>query len=190
VLGVKNGPDIRGMVRPAARTINYRDEPAGAGNLAIDGQRAGSGAQGADRQHRDAVGVNEAIAVADDHPEHHRLAATSHVLQRRLAAVAEARRASKTPSVRAQARTPALFAQIRQPGARYLALPQVSSKNREYIPGPFHEPGVIAGNKLILWPAAPLWLFGYLQSAAFTAWVRAFSGQEADRSRAALAPRC
>jgi len=36
---------------------------------------------------------------------------------------------------------------------------------------------VIAGNKLILWPDAPLWLFGYLQSAAFMAWVRAFAGR-------------
>ena len=36
---------------------------------------------------------------------------------------------------------------------------------------------MIAGNKLILWPGAPLWLFGYLQSAEFTTWVRAFAGR-------------
>jgi hypothetical protein len=102
---------------------------------------------------------------------------TSPVLRRRLAAVAESRHASKTESVRAQARTPALFTQIRQPATRYLALPEVSSKNREYIPGRYYEPDVIAGNKLIVWPDAPLWLFGYLQSAAFTTWVRAFAGR-------------
>jgi len=78
--------------------------------------------------------------------------------------------------VQTQAKTPALFVQIRQPSTRYLALPEVSSKNRDYIPGRYYEPEVIAGNKLILWPDAPLWLFGYLQSAAFTAWVRAFAG--------------
>jgi len=72
---------------------------------------------------------------------------------------------------------PALFTQIRQPATRYLALPEVSSKNRDYIPGRYYEPEVIAGNKLILWPDAPVWLFGYLQSAAFTAWVRAFAGR-------------
>jgi type I restriction-modification system DNA methylase subunit len=101
----------------------------------------------------------------------------SAMLKRRLTAVAEARSASKTATVKAQAKTPALFTQIRQPARRYLALPEVSSKNRDYIPGRFYDPEVIAGNKLILWPDAPLWLFGYLQSAAFTAWVRAFAGR-------------
>lgn len=102
---------------------------------------------------------------------------SSAVLKERLRGVAEARSASKTASVRAQAKTPALFTQIRQPSLRYLALPEVSSKNREYVPGRYYEAEVIGGNKLILWPDAPLWLFGYLQSAAFTAWVRAFAGR-------------
>ena len=101
----------------------------------------------------------------------------SPILKGRLAAVAESRKASKTVSVQAQAKTPALFTQIRQPKTRYLALPEVSSKNRDYIPGRYYDPDVIAGNKLILWPDMPLWLFGYLQSAAFMAWVRAFAGR-------------
>ena len=101
----------------------------------------------------------------------------SPLLKERLAAVAASRKASKTVSVQAQAKAPALFTQIRQPQTRYLALPEVSSKNRDYIPGRFYGPDVIAGNKLILWPDAPLWLFGYLQSAAFMAWVRAFAGR-------------
>jgi len=101
----------------------------------------------------------------------------SPILKKRLAAVAESRKASKTVSVQAQAKTPALFTQIRQPKTRYLALPEVSSKNRDYIPGRYYDPDVIAGNKLILWPDTPLWLFGYLQSAAFMAWVRAFAGR-------------
>jgi hypothetical protein len=101
----------------------------------------------------------------------------SPILKGRLAAVAESRNASKTVSVQAQAKTPALFTQIRQPKTRYLALPEVSSKNRDYIPGRYYDPDVIAGNKLILWPDTPLWLFGYLQSAAFMAWVRAFAGR-------------
>jgi hypothetical protein len=101
----------------------------------------------------------------------------SPLLMRRLASVAESRRASKTASVREQAKTPAMFTQIRQPATRYLALPEVSSKNREYIPGRYYDPNVIAGNKLILWPDAPLWLFGYLQSASFTAWVKEYVGR-------------
>lgn len=99
------------------------------------------------------------------------------LLQGRMDIVAKARGASPTPAVQLLARTPSLFAQIRQPATRYLALPEVSSENREYIPGRYFEPDVIAGNKLIVFPGAPLWIFAYLQSAAFNAWVRTFAGR-------------
>lgn len=102
---------------------------------------------------------------------------TSPVLRARLCDVATARSASRTASVRAQAQTPWLFTQIRQPSSRYLALPEVSTMQRDYIPGRYYEADVIAGNKLIVWPDAPLWLFSYLHSAAFMAWVRSFSGR-------------
>ena len=102
---------------------------------------------------------------------------SSPVLRERLRGVAEARAASKTASVREQAATPALFTQIRQPTRRYLAVPEVSSGNRDYIPAAFLEPEVIAGNKLITFPGAPLWLFGLLQSAAYMAWVRTVVGR-------------
>jgi len=59
-------------------------------------------------------------------------------LRLRLHRVAAARAASPTESVRRQAATPALFTQIRQPGTRYLALPEVSSENREYVPGRYY----------------------------------------------------
>jgi hypothetical protein len=61
-------------------------------------------------------------------------------LRLRLHRVAAARAASPTESVRRQAATPALFTQIRQPGTRYLALPEVSSENREYVPGRYYIP--------------------------------------------------
>lgn len=101
----------------------------------------------------------------------------SPMLQERLHKVAEARRRSPTASVQAQAATPALFTQIRQPTTAYLALPEVSSENRDYVPGRYYGPDVIAGNKLIVVPDAPLWLFAYLHSACFNAWVRAFAGR-------------
>jgi len=41
----------------------------------------------------------------------------------------------------------------------------------------FFEPSVIAGNKLMVIENCPLWLFGFLQSAAFTDWVKAFAGR-------------
>lgn len=98
-------------------------------------------------------------------------------LKTRLTAVAAARLESPTLSVNAKASTPSLFTQIRQPKRKYLAVPEVSSENRDYIPMRYYEPDVIAGNKLIVIEDCPLWVFGYLQSAAFTAWVKTFAGR-------------
>jgi hypothetical protein len=101
----------------------------------------------------------------------------SEVIRARLEKVAEMRRKSPTESVREAAETPHLFTQNRQPERRYAVLPQTSSENRDYIPGGFFEPNVVVSNALYMWRDAPLWLFGYLQSAAFMAWTRTFSGR-------------
>lgn len=101
----------------------------------------------------------------------------SSILHSRLEAVRTARLESPTASVRDQAATPSLFTQIRQPSHRYIALPEVSSENREWIPGAFFEPDVIAGNKLIVWDTDELWVFAYLQSSMWMSWVRAYCGR-------------
>lgn len=101
----------------------------------------------------------------------------SHELRFRLAAVRAARQASPTRSVQEQAGTPALFTQRRQPQGTYLAMPEVSSGNRRYIPAVLYDSEVVAGNKLICWPDADLWLFGTLQSRAFTLWVATVAGR-------------
>lgn len=98
-------------------------------------------------------------------------------LRRRLEAVKALREQSPTPRARESAATPGLFTEIRQPAVQYLALPQTSSSNRDYIPGAYLASEVIASNGVLMWPDAPLWLFGYLQSKAFTAWVDTFSGR-------------
>jgi type I restriction-modification system DNA methylase subunit len=102
---------------------------------------------------------------------------SSKVILERLAKVAEMRSKSPTASVRQQALTPGLFTQIRQPTTSYFALPNVSSEKREYIPGVFFSSEEIAGNGVLTFPAAPLWLFGFLQSKLFTSWVETFSGR-------------
>jgi len=84
---------------------------------------------------------------------------------------------SKTASVQDAAVTPALFTQIRQPAGSYLAIPEVSSATRRYIPGRFFGPEVIAGNKLIVFPGAQEWLFGLLHSLMWNAWMKAVSGR-------------
>ncbi len=111
---------------------------------------------------------------------------TSPILRQRLAAVRNARLKTCTAAVQAQAATPYLFSQVRQPTVRYLALPEVSSENRPYIPSAFLEPDVIAGNKLITIAGADDWLFGVLHSAMWLAWVRTISGRL--ETRISLAP--
>lgn len=101
----------------------------------------------------------------------------SSELRFRLAGVRAARLNSPTASVRQQAATPSLFTQRRQPTGTYLAMPEVSSGARRYIPALLYGNDVIAGNKLICWPNADLWLFGTLQSRAFTLWVATVAGR-------------
>ncbi len=101
----------------------------------------------------------------------------SSILRTRTENVRLVRMASRTPKVRAFATKPALFTQIRQPTERYLALPEVSSSKRRWIPAAFLEPDVIAGNKLITLPGADLWTFGMLQSRMFMVWLQFMAGR-------------
>lgn len=95
----------------------------------------------------------------------------------RLERVRAGRLRSPTASVRAFARYPSLFTQDRQPSIPYLAVPEVSSETREYIPIAILEPSIIASNKLQIIPGAPLWYFGVLTSAMHMAWMRTVGGR-------------
>lgn len=98
-------------------------------------------------------------------------------IMQRLKAVAEARRESPTDSVRKNAETPMLFTQIRQPDTNYLAVPEVSSENRRYIPISFLSPEIIGSNKLYMVPNATLYMFGVMISNVHMAWMRAVAGR-------------
>ena len=102
---------------------------------------------------------------------------SSSELMRRLAAVAEMRSKSPTASVRRDAETPMLFTQIRQPETDYLAVPEVSSERRRYIPIAYCSCNTIASNKLYIIPDASLWLFGILISNVHMAWMRVVCGR-------------
>jgi hypothetical protein len=95
----------------------------------------------------------------------------------RLRLVAESRSKSPTASVRRDAETPMLFTQIRQPETNYLAVPEVSSQNRKYIPISFLSPDVIGSNKLYLIPDADLYMFGVMTSNVHMAWMRVVCGR-------------
>ena len=95
----------------------------------------------------------------------------------RLERVRAGRLQSPTASVRDYAAYPTLFTQDRQPATDYLAIPEVSSEMREYIPISVLPPTVIASNKLQIIPDAPLHYFGFLTSAMHMAWMRTVAGR-------------
>jgi hypothetical protein len=95
----------------------------------------------------------------------------------RLDRVASGRLKSPTESVRRWAKFPSLFTQDRQPDCRYIALPEVSSENREYVPMDFLAPEIIASNKLQIIPGGEIYHLGVLTSWMHMAWMRTVSGR-------------
>lgn len=101
----------------------------------------------------------------------------SAAVQERLDRVRAGRLLSPTDSVKAYARYPTLFTQDRQPSEPYLAVPEVSSETREYIPMAVLQPDVIASNKLQIIVGAPRLYFGILTSAMHMGWMRTVAGR-------------
>ena len=95
----------------------------------------------------------------------------------RVEAVRESRLKSPTKSVQAYANKPTLFTQDRQPATAYLAVPEVSSEARRYIPIGFLGPEVVGSNKLQMIVGGTVWHFGMLSSAMHMAWVRVVGGR-------------
>ena len=63
------------------------------------------------------------------------------------------------------------------PDAPFLAIPEVSSERRAYVPIGWLEPPCIPSNKLLVVPDAGLWLFGLLASRMHMAWLRHVGGR-------------
>jgi hypothetical protein len=101
----------------------------------------------------------------------------SKAISERLDRVRYGRLKSPTESVKAYAKFPTLFTQDRQPDMAYLAIPEVSSETREYIPMETLPPTVIASNKLQIIPGAPLYYFAILTSTMHMAWMRTVCGR-------------
>lgn len=101
-----------------------------------------------------------------------------HHVMKRVEAVKAMRSASTKEATQKDSNKPALFAEIRQPqSGYYLALPRVSSENRQYIPIGYLPHTHIAGDKLQTIPGASLYEFGIVTSAMHMAWMRVTSGR-------------
>jgi len=99
------------------------------------------------------------------------------LIMERVGKCRQSRLSSTKKTTRDCAETPSLFQEIRQPKTHYLAVPEVSSEKRRYIPIGYLSPDVIASNKLHVVPNATLYHFGILTSNVHMAWVRVVCGR-------------
>ncbi len=98
-------------------------------------------------------------------------------VMRRVKLVQESRLASKAASTRDYAKCPTLFRQIAQPSSDYLAIPEVSSERRRYIPITFLSKDVVCSNTIQFVPDATSYHFGILHSIMHNAWMRTVCGR-------------
>lgn len=100
-------------------------------------------------------------------------------VQARIQAVKAMREASRKAATQKKAATPWLFDEIRQPSdGNYLAIPEISSETRRFIPIGFLSSENIASNKLYMLASnTPLYHFGILNSTMHNAFMRTVSGR-------------
>ena len=91
--------------------------------------------------------------------------------------VKQFRLSSKKKATRLSADTPTLFQEIRQTDDNYIAIPEVSTSTRKYIPMGFMDKETIASNKIQMITNANLLEFGILESSVHMAWVRVVAGR-------------
>ncbi len=99
-----------------------------------------------------------------------------HVMER-LERVRQSRLASKKKPTRELAATPTLFEVTVIPDCPFLAIPEVSSERREYIPMGYLQPPVVPSNKIRVMLDADLWQFGVLTSRMHMDWLRSIGGR-------------
>ena len=96
---------------------------------------------------------------------------------KRVEAVHDYRLSSKSAGTRKIADKPTRFHVENMPKGNYIAIPEVSSEKRDYVPMAFLTPDVLCSNKLRLIPDASLYHFGVLMSSVHMAWMRAVCGR-------------
>ena len=95
----------------------------------------------------------------------------------RVQKVREFRLKSTAEPTRKAAKTPTSFFFVSQPEEHFIAIPEVSSERRQYIPIGFLPPKTIVSNKIYVIPSPSLYLFGVLSSAVHMAWVKQVAGR-------------
>ncbi len=101
----------------------------------------------------------------------------------RLERVRSFRLSSDAQSTRKYADYPSLFRQTAQPDTDYLAIPEVSSERRAYIPMAYISRDVICSNTVQFVRDATQYHFGVLSSRMHMAWVKQVAGRLESRYR-------
>ncbi len=101
----------------------------------------------------------------------------SPVLRQRVEKVRLMRLASKDKMTLADAQTPHLFQKIRQPADDFIAIPRVSTPNRDYVPMAIVSKDFIVNDLLQTISGGDLRTFSILQSKVFMIWVESVSGR-------------
>ena len=96
---------------------------------------------------------------------------------KRIQQVKQFRLSSKSAPTQKLATTPTRFHTEFIPTSKFLAMPQVSSERREFIPIDFLTPKFLCGDKLRVIENATLFHFGVVCSTMHMAWTRRVSGR-------------
>ncbi len=102
---------------------------------------------------------------------------SSPLLQKRIEAVRDFRLMSSASTTREFAQFPTLFRQTSQPETSYLAIPEVSSERRTYVPMAFFDKEIICSNTVQFVANAQNYHFAILTSRMHMAWMRAVAGR-------------
>jgi hypothetical protein len=101
----------------------------------------------------------------------------SKILKSRVEKVLALRKESRRPATQRLAEKPHEFGEIRQPKTSYIAVPRITSEEREYVPIGFYGPEIIMNDKISFINNGDLFIFGILSSKTFNVWNKAISGR-------------
>ena len=98
-------------------------------------------------------------------------------VKRRIQAVVDKRRRSSAGGTRKLAETPTLYHLNVLPKGKFLAIPELSSKSRKYVPIGFLDSPTIPSNTIMVVEGSGLGLFGLLTSWMHMVWLDAVGGR-------------
>lgn len=169
----------------AVPEMTYGSKPADGGNLILtEAERAELIANEpvAEQYIRPYIGSEELINGNGRYCLWLKEASPQHLRQMprvmaRIEAVRKMRLASTDQNTRNWAETPSEFQTDRQPISAYLALPEVSSERRKFMPIAYLTADIIASNLLYTIEGADVYEFGMLCSSMHMVWLRTLSGR-------------